>query len=249
MVTDDASLVRLDIAQRLWGWGNLSPLDDVFGSMTIVRLALTRNSKFGLIACRLGGRLQRYSKEAGLWIDAFESEQRHPGLHKEKDTKCTLRSWAEDEAMLGDGKYTDVAVFEPAGVSSLPLIYSQCAKGLKDGGKLFVADLMAQDTISEQSSPVPLGRVFHSVSEHERALAASGLALQTQVDLSRDVLIKVRQGLIALADLLVEARKLDNPKKKLTRAALGSQVETWARIGARLDTGAMTATGLLALKR
>jgi hypothetical protein len=251
LVDHDAAVIVMNVAQRIWGWGNLSPLDDVFGSLAVIKLTLTRNSKFGLIAARFGNRLQRFSKEVGLWVDAFESEPRHLALQKEKQVKCTLKPWNADEALLGAGKFTELAIFEASQITNpVSILSRQCAKGLKVDGRLFLADLMLpdEDGDSDAWTHLRLARPLQSKSNLRRALAESGLKIEEELDLTFDVAAKIRHGLVAIADLLVDARNLDEPQRRVTRAALASQVETWARTAAYLHAGQLSATGLLARK-
>ncbi|MFZ1991022.1 MAG: hypothetical protein WAW96_14775, partial [Alphaproteobacteria bacterium] len=63
----------LTICQDLWGHGNLSPLDDPFESRALVAVTPNKKSKLAFVGRHLGRRLHRFSKESGVWIDAFES--------------------------------------------------------------------------------------------------------------------------------------------------------------------------------
>ena len=76
----------LAVAQDMWGVGNLTPFDMVFASRAIGAMPPTQASAFGAVCYQLGKRLFTFSREANIWIDAFEAEPSLSRLEKRSRT-------------------------------------------------------------------------------------------------------------------------------------------------------------------
>jgi hypothetical protein len=237
------------LAQELWGHGNLSPLDEIFESQALVTLAVAKTAKVAFVARHLGRRLQRYSKETGLWIDAFEAEPALSLLHKDKDAKISFKPWDNSPKLLGSAKFTDVIAFQMSALSAeLPAIYGLLAKSLKKAGRLFVADFMAGAAGARTRAGPALLQNLQPLADHKQALAAAGLAVLKEFDLTQDVVVKIRHGFSASTEKLSEIRQLEQPLKRQMTAHYCAQLETWATAARLLEAGMITARALLAGK-
>ncbi|HXZ69227.1 MAG TPA: hypothetical protein VEH07_11605 [Alphaproteobacteria bacterium] len=233
----------LAICQDLWGHGNLSPLDDPFESRALVALTPNKKSKLAFVGRHLGRRLHRFSKESGVWIDAFESEPELSKLVKEKGDKIMLKTWENNPALMGDGKFTDVIACQPSQLDELGAVYGFIAKSLRPEGRLFIADLALE---TPALAGPGLFQHLQSFAEHRQALSAAGLRLGEETDLSKDIMTKIRGGFQACVDKLVELRSLEEPAKRQITLAFGSQLEIWATVALLLETGRLSARVLMA---
>lgn len=233
----------LAVVQELWGLGNGSPLDHLFGSSVIV--SLTPTTTFVVLCRRIGERLRRFSEEAKIWIDAFETEPALSLARKTKNAKVKLAHWGAEESLLKKGRYTNCVAFEPGAFAEPETVYGQCAHGLKRGGRIFVADLMST---SADLLRCPDGRVVRPRETHWQAAEAAGLAIERDVDLSSGLQAAIRSGFFQSIQLLAEIRTLSGPRKMQRQAAYLLELETWSFVYAALERGAMTATGFLATR-
>jgi hypothetical protein len=239
----------LTLAQELWGHGNLSPLDDLFESQALVTLAVPKTAKLAFVGRHLGRRLQRYSKDTGLWIDAFEAEPALSLLYKEKDAKISFKPWDNSPKLLGSAKFTDVIAFQMSALcEELPAIYGLLGKSLKKGGRLFTADFMAGTASPRTRAGPALLQNLKTLAEHKQALAASGFAVVKEFDLTQEVVVKIRHGFSASTEKLSEIRQLEQPLKRQMTAHYCVQLETWATAARLLEAGIITARALLAGK-
>jgi hypothetical protein len=247
----DVQAPDLTLAQELWGHGNLSPLDEIFESQALVTLAMPKTAKVAFVARHLGRRLQRYSKDTGLWIDAFEAEPALSLLHKDKDAKISFKPWDNSPKLLGSGKFTDLIAFQVSALSKeLPAIYGLLAKSLKKEGRLFAADFTAAEAGVRAPAPSGPALLQHlkSLAEHKQAIVAAGLRVEKEFDLTQEVVVKIRHGFGASTEKLSEIRQLEQPFKRQMTALYCAQLETWATAARLLETGRITARALLAGK-
>jgi len=242
--------IALTLAQDLWGQGNLSPLDEVFESQALVTLTVPKTAKLAVVARHMGRRLHRYSKDTGLWIDAFESEPELSRFSKDKDAKMSLKPWDNSPNLLGAGKFTDVIAFQTSALNEdLPAIYGLIAKSLKKAGRLYAADLMLEGP-SRAAAPgrVALLQNLKPLDEHKQAIVAAGLSVEKEFDLTHEVIVRIRSGFQESTDKLSEICHLEGPLKAQMTAAYCAQLEIWATAAVLLETGKIVARGVLAVK-
>jgi hypothetical protein len=238
----------LIIAQDLWGHGNLSPLDDIFESHALVALAPSKVAKLAVVAAHMGRRLQRYSKDTGLWIDAFESEPELSRFTKEKDAKISFSAWDTSKKPLGAAKFTDLIAFQTsARCDTLAAFYELAAKCLKSQGRIFAADLVLTPGAREPAA----GALFKSLkpwNDHQQAVGAAGFKIEKELDLTQELMAKIRHGFHAGTEKLGELRQLEEPHKCRMTAAFCAQLETWATAAMLFETGRLCARALIANK-
>jgi hypothetical protein len=231
------------VRQELWGLGNGSPLDHLFGSAAIV--GLTPTTAFVVVCHRLGDRLRRYAQESNIWVDAYETELALSQARKTKASKLALVPWSPTANLLKKDRYTICVLFEPGAIGELATIYGQCAQGLKRGGRLFAADVM---TKAGESVHCPDGRVVRPRAEHWKAAEAAGFAIERDLDMSPGLQASIRSGFLQSIRLLAEIRALRGPCKLQRQSTYMIELETWSLIHHLIDRDLATATGFLATR-
>lgn len=234
----------LSMAQELWGQGHLSPLEEILESQALVSLPLGKASKVAVVAPFLGHRLQRYSKEKGLWIDAFESDLGLARFVREKGTKASFKAWSGDQpGLLGTSRFTEVLVFRPSLIcEDLPLLYSETAKSLRAGGRIFVGDLA-----SSSKRPFPPGT--RPMPDHLNAMKGAGLMPGPEVDLSRELNLKIRRAFLKSTEKLPDLRALQEPLKARALAAYFAELGQWAAVATVIEAARLTVFGLVAARQ
>ena len=245
---------QLAVVQDLWGPENYSPLDEPFSSTALIAVPLTSGAIFGVVGSHLGARLRRYSEETGIWIDAFENNPPACRPQERKGVKVKFHKWTDNGNQLAENRFSLLFVFQAGEMSGpLPSIYSRCAKGLRKGGQLFVADLMRPGAVldgkacSHKLRP-PHDRCLRSLDDHKEALNAARLIVRKEYDLTEHVMAAIRHGLLGSTIMLTNVRKLENPWRIQRLSAFREQLETWLGLFQLLDLGVVSARGLLASK-
>jgi hypothetical protein len=245
----DVQAPDLTLAQDLWGHGNLSPLDEIFETQALITLAVPKTAQVAFVGRHLGRRLQRYSKDIGVWIDAFEAGPALSLLHKDKDAKISFKPWSNSPKLLGSAKFTDVIAFQVSALcEELPALYGPLAKSLKKGGRLFAADFMAGAAAPRALAGPSVLRNLKTLAEHKQALATADLAVVKEFNLTQEVIVKIRHGFGASTEKLSEIRQLEQPLKRQMTAHYCGQLEMWATAAKLLEAGMISARALLADK-
>lgn len=227
-------LAALTIAQELWGAGNFSPLDEIFEAQALVTSPPTKKSKPAVLAPNVGRKIQVYSKDTGVWLDVFESAPELARFEREKGVKAAFKAWGDQMDLLGTGKFTDVFAFQAGKLGGdLGGLYGRIAKSLRAQGSVFAAD-----TVTASGAGRP--QLF-TPTEHKAAIEGAGLRITKEVDLSREVMLKIRRGFQHSTEKLAELRKLDGPAKLQMTVAFCTQLERWARIAMQLEGGKIAA--------
>lgn len=239
------------LAQDLWGAGNLSPLDHLFGSTAIMKLVPKGGISF--IGYHLGRRLHRYSEDTAIWIDAFEAEPSVSRFHLKKNSKIKLGKWAGGADLLKKNRYPNAVAIQASSVCpSLETVYRQCAQGLKSTGRLFAADLMFTDsgggTPQGESIVGPGGQKLLSPAQHKNALAAAGFKIEAEYDLTDGLIAAVRSGFRDSIKLVGELKALEEPQKGERITAFCAQLDTWGRLYTLAQKRLIIAKGFLAAR-
>ena len=230
-------------AQDIWGLGNLSPLDHLFGSTAIMKLV--PKLSLGFIGRHLGRRMHRYAEDTGIWIDAFETELALSRLHRKKSSNIRLNKWNKDATLLKKNRYAALVVVEPSQVCpSLEVVYGQCTSGLKLEGRILVADLMRSGM--HRSIRGPAGGDLHSFDEHKNALASVGLTIEEEHDLTDNLMAAIRSGFCETLKML---RQLSMPDRRERQVAYCDQLEVWGTLYALAQKRVIHAAGFLATKQ
>ena len=240
----------LAVAQDMWGVGNLTPMDNVFASCAIGALAATSTAIFGTVCYHLGDRLFGYSREIGTWIDVFECESAVSQMQKRPKDKVKLSLWKAGGPQLGTNRFTKLAVLYASKIPGpLPSLLRDCASGLKRGGNLIFADLVAGQSRDGASPPARFGNLeLHSSAYYRDALSHAGLTLCTEYDLTADVRGSILRGLYNSINMLVNIRVLKEPWKGQRLKAFFKELESLTALYRDIEKGNISASGLLVVK-
>lgn len=222
------------IAQGLWGRGNASPLDMIFGGTVLVKFAPLAG--FGFIGCQLGQKLRKYADDTGIRVDAVESDPAITQLCATRRSSIETSTWNQDETSFKKNRYQTFVVLQASAlVAPLETVYSKAAAALKIGGKLFAGDLMKCNGTGIDGQPqaaiVSLDvQTLHLCNEHISALEAVGLKIESRLDLTAEFLAAVRSGFFKSIKLLEELQECDETDTRRRMATLAVQIATWKRI-------------------
>jgi hypothetical protein len=156
----------------------------------------------------------------GIWIDAFEVDASLSRQHKKKSSKMQLNAWQPKASLLKEGRYTSLVALQAVDVAgSVADVYSQCAHGLRSGGRLFAADLMlseqADDEALECIESATAGKApLVSAEEHGRALKGAGLHLENTFDLTGSLIASIKSGIRDSVSAIEALREFPQPVKK-----------------------------------
>jgi hypothetical protein len=135
---------------------------------------------------------------------------------------------------------------------SLAIPYSQCASGLKPGGRLFIADLLQVNAAGSTAfKPAPRAVADWrpcSFETHGVALADAGMAIERSIDLTSGLVSAIRSGFQDSIKTLETIRNGTEPQKGQRGRALCEQLEAWTMLYYLLQQKALGATALLAIK-
>lgn len=227
-------LAALTVAQDLWGTGNFSPLDEIFEAQALVTSPPTKKSKLAVLAPNVGRKIQVYSKETSVWLDVFESAPELARFEREKGVKAAFKAWGAQPDLLGTGKFTDVFAFQAGKLGGdLGTLYGRIAKSLRTQGGVFAADTVAASGAGRPPLFTP--------SEHKAAIEDAGLRITKEIDLSREVMLKIRRGFQHCTEKVAELRDLEGPAKLQMTVAFCTQLERWARVAMQLEAGKIAA--------
>lgn len=238
---------RLAVAQDMWGTGNLTPFDNIFASAAIGALAVTTKAIFGAVCYHLGHRLFGFSREIDIWIDAYEREPAVSEIQKRPKDKVKLSPWDAKGHRLGKSRFTKLAVIQASRLGGSPTELSRdCAQALRPKGNLFLADLVAGT--AKAGAPRAQGLELRSLADHVEALSHAGLALSNKIDLTSDAKSAIRKGLHHSITMLANVRALREPWRSQRLAAYCRELDAASRLYRDLESGAIAAAGILALK-
>ena len=245
---------RQVMAQTLWGDGNLAPYDNVFAAGAVMALVLVTSSAFGVVAPRLAGRLKRLSEEIGVWIDASETEPVRFSLDRRKTDKVRKGTWESGKGVLRKERFTALYLAQPSQFANpLAALYAEGATGLRTGGQVFVADLVSTETYAQAVSLLPqvvVPGIVHLQREedHRSALAAAKLEIQNEFDMTRDLMLAVRNAFLKALGKLSDVRALDQPWRNQRLVGFLAELECWFKLYRLIELGHVKAKGLLAAK-
>lgn len=235
----------LAVAQDMWGVGNLTPFDVVFASRAIGAMPPTQSSAFGAVCYQLGSRLFTFSREGGIWIDAFEGENALSRLEKRPKDKVKFSLWAPGKKLLGNARLTHLAVLYPSRLAGPhDQLVREAALSLKKDGNLFIADLVD----NRVGTKLPGQPKLHSDAEYRAWLDAAGLKLYSAHDMTDDVRIALLRGLHHSLNMLANARKLREPWRTQRLKAFQQELEFAVALHLAMDRGDVAAMGLFYTK-
>lgn len=228
------------VAQDMWGMGNLSPFDSVFASRAIGTIVPTQGGNFAAVCFQLGHRLFTFSREGGIWIDAFEAESALSKLEKRPKDKVKLATWAPGKKQLGSRRLTHLAILSPSRQPGSPEnLIREAAQSLKREGQLFYADVMAG----------PKAQATESQPEHAQPedvkhwLESAGLKYYSQIDITGDVQMTLLRGLHNSLNMVANIRKLRDPWRKQRFKAFEQELENAVMLHLAFQRGEKVAMG------
>jgi hypothetical protein len=228
----------LAVAQDMWGIGNLTPFDGVFASRAIGTIVPTVGGNFGCICYQIGARLFTFSREAGIWIDAFEGESALTKLEKRPKDKVKMAPYKPGAAQLGNNRLTHCAVLSPSKLpGSAQVLAGEVAKALKKDGQLFIADVMCG----------PKGKPAadrHRLEDWKQWLTEAGLKFYSEIDLTADVRGTLLRGLHNSLNMAANVRHLQEPWKTQRFKAFEKELEQVVVLHTAFERGLASAAGL-----
>jgi hypothetical protein len=232
----------LAVAQDMWGVGNLTPLDSVFASRAIGAMPPSQSSAFGVVCYQLGHRLFTFSREGGIWIDAFEGEHALSRMEKRPKDKVKFAKWTPGKKQLGNSRLTHLAMLSPSRLDGPHNeLVNDAARAMKKDGSVFVADLMQK----REGVELPGLPKMHSPDEYRSWLDAAGLKFYNEHDMTGDVRVALLCGLHHSLNMLANARKLRDPWRSQRLHAFQQELETTVALHLAMDRGDVAAIGLL----
>ena len=235
----------LAIAQDIWGMGNLTPMDDVFGSLAVRTLAAPSNAIFGAVCYHLGNRLFEFSREAGVWIDAFEGESAVTQIEKRPKDKIKLHHWTPGKTDIKKNRYTHFAVLNAGRIPhTTPEHLQDCVRALRTGGTLFFADL-----VQTGSKSYNIGQSLHHIEQHRKAFADVGCEVYNEFNMTDEVKLAIFKALSQSLNMLARVRLLKEPWRKQRLHGFYKELEYAAMLYYGLDHKAISAYGMHVIKK
>ncbi|GAA0535404.1 hypothetical protein FHS83_003186 [Rhizomicrobium palustre] len=229
----------LAVAQDMWGLANLTPVDGIFASRAIGTIVPTQGGNFGCLTYHLGSRLFTFSREGGIWIDAFEAEPTISKMEKRPKDKVKLATWAPGKNLLAGKKMTHLAILSPSLMpGTVAQLIEEAAPAVKKDGQVFLADIMC----APSGRTMPLWK--HKPAEYKDWLEKAGLKFYSEIDLTDDVRVSLLRGLHNSLNMLANVRKLSEPWKGQRLRAFEKELEMIVTLHTAIERGWAVATGL-----
>jgi hypothetical protein len=230
----------LAVAQDMWGAGNLTPLDSVFASRAIGTIVPTQGGNFGTLCYQLGHRLFTFSREGGIWIDAFECESALSKLEKRPKDKVKLATWSPETKQLGANRLTHLAVLSPSRLQgSQEKLVLEAAQSLKKDGQLFYADVL----YGPKGRPIKGRQQLSRPVDVKYWFECAGLALYSEIDITSDIRLALVRGLHNSLNMLANIRKLREPWRTQRFNAFEKELEEAVRLHVAMEREELVAMG------
>jgi len=229
----------LAVAQDMWGLANLSPFDSIFASRAIGTIVPTQGGNFGVLTYQLGYRLFTFSREGGIWIDAFEAESALSKLEKRPKDKVKLATWTPGSKQLAGKRMTHMAILSPSRMpGTLGEMIKEASGALKKDAQVFVADMMC----GPKGKPCSLWR--YRPEDYRANLEANGLKFYSEMDITGDVRVALLRGLHNSLNMVANIRKLREPWKAQRFKAFEKELETVIALHLAIERGEAVAMGM-----
>lgn len=229
----------LAVAQDMWGQSNLSPFDSIFASRAIGTIVPTQAGNFGVLTYQLGARLFTFSREGGIWIDAFEAEPALSKMEKRPKDKVKLAAWAPGKGLLAGKKLTHMAILSPSKMpGTVEGMIKEAGPALKKDAQVFVADVMCAPNAK------PSAYFKHKPEEYKAWLEAAGMKFYSEIDITGDVRVALLRGLHNSLNMLANIRKLREPWKNQRIKAFEKELEAVVSLHMAIEKHLVVAMGL-----
>ncbi len=229
----------LAVAQDMWGLANLTPFDSIFSSRAIGTIVPTQGGNFGVLTYQLGYRLFTFSREGGIWIDAFEAEPALSKLEKRPKDKVKLATWKPGSQQLAGKRLTHLAILSPSRMpGTLDGMVREASGALKKDAQVFVGDMMC----GPKGKPSALWK--HRPTEFKSCLNNAGLKFYSEMDITGDVRVALLRGLHNSLNMVANIRKLREPWKSQRYKAFEKELEAVIALHLAIERGEAVAMGL-----
>jgi|GEM_PF-1370194 len=228
----------LAVAQDMWGYANLTPFDSIFASRAIGTIVPTQGGNFGVLTYQLGYRLFTFSREGGIWIDAFEAEPTVSKMEKRPKDKVKLATWQPGKKLLAGKRLTHLAMLSPSRMAgTVKGLIDEAAPALKKDAQVFVADVMRGPN-AKAGCPYK-----YLPSDYKAWLDASGLKFYSEIDITSDVRVALLRGLHNSLNMVANIRKLREPWKGQRFKAFEKELESVVALHMAIERGEAVAMG------
>lgn len=147
---DGLLLLRLMLAELLWGEGRLGPGDDSLIVEPALGLGLTAKKGIAFLGVGLGGAARTLAEKTGVWVEGFEAHRRIAELGAKQcaahasGSKVTVRAVDPEALKLPKGKFSDLVSREALGaVGDKTRLLAEIAGAVKPGGSLLTTEWVA----------------------------------------------------------------------------------------------------------
>lgn len=230
----------LAVAQDMWGAGNLTPFDSIFASRAIGTIVPTQGGNFGALCYQLGHRLFTFSREGGIWIDAFESESTLSRLEKRPKDKVKLATWAPGANQMGKNRLTHLAVLTPSRLKGSPeSIIKEAAHAMKKDAQLFYGDIL----YGPKGRPVKGRPQLARPEDVKYWMECAGLKFYSEIDITGDVRVALLRGLHQSLNMLANIRKLQDPWRSQRFKAFEKELEETVHLHMGIERQEIVAMG------
>ncbi|WP_162906486.1 methyltransferase domain-containing protein [Algihabitans albus] len=247
---------KFKVPQLIWGEGFLTPGGAERTAELVKPLALDKSMSVLDIGGHLGGQARLIAKDFGAWVTAVEPDpelaavadllSEREGLGKKADfhavdpDSAAFRKNAFDVAISTDALYT---------IESKRPLLAAVGKALKKRSQLLLSDYIRDETVSDTAAleawmklePRPV----HLWNETEYRACLKKLRLDTRV--FSDESIQLRGTIVAGFSRYLSEAAQSGVEENLQQA-LVYEVERWVRLVAALDSGAVKAVRIYALR-
>ena len=244
------------VPQLIWGEGFLTPGGAERVAELVKPLALDKSMSVLDVGGHLGGQARLIARDFGAWVTAVEADTQLAevaGLLSEREglgKKAEFHSFKPDSVEFRNNAF-DVAISTDAlyRVESKRALLIAVGKALKKRAQFMLSDYIRDESVADTSALDAWIKIepsaVHLWTETEYRACFKGLKLDARV--VSDVSVQLRSTIVAgFADYLNEAAK--SGVEDRLQEALVNEVERWLRFVAALDSGALKAVRIHALR-
>ncbi|MSP43838.1 MAG: class I SAM-dependent methyltransferase [Alphaproteobacteria bacterium] len=245
---------RGQVAQALWGEGNLTPGPAAFIQEITHRLGVTQEMSMLDLGAGLGGPARAICEETKVWISAFEVVPEYAKAGKEQSLmhcmgkKVAFTEFYADTVKLPEHKYDCVFSKEIMHhVKDKRRLLHQIQGALKKNGQFFFTNYVITEKgkrsscVSEWNGADGQESYFWSEEEYKAAFAKCKLDLRVSEDLSAKYCEMIADGFRSLRqhmDALIE-EETDPERHSEMLHALAFGTRRWAMRAEALQSGDM----------
>jgi SAM-dependent methyltransferase len=241
---DDVHVLRLFLAELLWGAGNVSPADQEFVTEFALRLGLSSKKGIAFLGVGLGGAAREIADKTGVWITGFEANKAAAKLgakqcaHEAGGEKISIECVDFETLTLPKKKFSDIICKEALHpVRDKKRLIMEIANSMKAGGTLLImGPVEIQQPAGAHESARLLPGIWGdlepvSVAAYASLIKDAGLDLRVNEDITPRYLELVAEGwskLRRVVDRFTEA-KLGKAARSFCLRVIAEEAELWAK--------------------